>query len=49
MAIEIGFTHELTNIHYAPLVVLLAQYQQNQVLEPLTALDKEMRERDFRV
>ncbi len=49
MAIEIGFTHELTNTNYAALAVVLAHYQQNQVLEPLTALDKVMRERDFRV
>ncbi len=49
MAIEIGLTHELTNTNYAPLAVLFAHYQQNQVLEPLTVLDKVMRERDFRV
>ncbi len=49
MAIEIGLTHELTNTNYAGLAIVLAHYQQNQVLEPLTALDNVMRERDFRV
>lgn len=35
MELEIGFTEELTNTHYAPLAVLLAHYQQHNQLETL--------------
>lgn len=35
MSIEIGFTDEFTNTQYAPLAVLCAHYQTNQLLEPL--------------
>jgi hypothetical protein len=48
MTVEIGFTRELTNTQYAPLAVLLAHYQQHQVLEPLNRVQIPMKKRDFR-
>ena len=47
MELEIGFTDELTNTHYAPLAVLLAHYQQHNQLEPLRNAPVSMRTRDF--
>ena len=34
MNIEIGFTDELTNTHFAPLAALSAHYQQHNRLDP---------------
>lgn len=47
MTIEFGQTDELVNTQYAPLAVLLALYQQNQVLKPLEGVHIAMRTRDF--
>ena len=47
MTIEIGFTHELCNTQYAPLAMLMAHYQQNQVLQPLATAQIAMKRRDF--
>lgn len=49
MAIEIGFTDELTNTRYAPLAVLSAHYQQNHALQPLEEVAIPMKVREFRV
>ena len=48
MTVEIGFTKEFTNTQYAPLAVLLAHYQQHQMLEPLNQVQIPMKKRDFR-
>lgn len=48
MNLEIGFTTELTNTQYAPLAVLLAHYQQQQVLAPLEQVQIPMKTRNFR-
>jgi hypothetical protein len=47
MTIEIGFTDELCNTQYAPLALLMAHYQQNQVLQPLAGVQVAMKSRDF--
>jgi hypothetical protein len=47
MTIEIGYTEDLTNTHYAPLIVLSEYYRRNQVLKPLTRVKIPMRRRDF--
>ena len=47
MTIEIGFTDELCNTQYAPLAILMAHYQQNQVLQPLATVQIAMKRRDF--
>jgi hypothetical protein len=47
MTLEIGFTDEMSNTQFAPLAVLFAHYQQNQVLAPLTAVHTKMRQREF--
>ena len=47
MNIKIGFTDELTNTSYAPLVALFAHYQQNNLLEPLQSVRIPMRKGDF--
>ena len=47
MTIEIGFTDELCNTQYAPLAMLMAHYQQNQVLQPLATVQIAMKTRDF--
>ena len=47
MTIEIGFTDELCNTQYAPLAILMAHYQQNQVLQPLARVQIAMKRRDF--
>ncbi len=47
MTIEIGFTDELCNTQYAPLAILMAHYQQNQVLQPLNRVQIAMKRRDF--
>lgn len=47
MTIEFGLTDELVNTQYAPLAALLAHYQQNLTLEPLSAVQIPMKERDF--
>jgi hypothetical protein len=45
--IKIGFTDELTNTCYAPLVALFAHYQHNDLLEPLQSVRIPMRKGDF--
>jgi hypothetical protein len=47
MKIEIGLTTEQINTQYAPLAVLSALYQANQVLQPLETLASNLREREF--
>jgi hypothetical protein len=47
MTLEIGFTDEMSNTQFAPLAILFAHYQQNQVLAPLTAVHTKMRQREF--
>ena len=47
MTIEIDFTDELCNTQYAPLAILMAHYQQNQVLQPLATAQIAMKRRDF--
>jgi hypothetical protein len=47
MNLEIGFTEELTNTAFAPLVVLSALYQSQHRLDPLRQVPIQMRERDF--
>ena len=47
MTTEIGFTDELCNTQYAPLAMLMAHYQQNQALQPLTTVQIAMKKRDF--
>jgi len=47
MSLEIGFTDELTNTQYAPLAVLCAHYQANQLLEPLKQVPIPMKTRVF--
>ena len=49
MTIEIGFTSELCNTRYAPLAMLMAYYQQKQVLSPLTVVPIKAKTRDFSV
>lgn len=47
MKIELGYTEELVNTQYAPLAVLLAHYQQNQVWQPLTQVTIPLKTYDF--
>jgi hypothetical protein len=47
MNIKFGLTKQFINTQYAPLGVLLAHYQQNQVLKPLKQVQIKMRTRDF--
>lgn len=47
MRLEFGFTNELVNTQYAPLAALMAHYQQNQVLQPLTQVQIPMKAVDF--
>jgi hypothetical protein len=47
MTIEIDFTDEMCNTQYAPLAMLMAHYQQNQVLQPLATVQIRMKRRDF--
>ena len=47
MEIELGFTTDQINTQYAPLAVLSAHYQANQVLQPLEKMDQTVRKRDF--
>jgi hypothetical protein len=47
MDIKIGFTEELTNTSYAPLVALFALYQHNHLFQPLESVQIPMRKRDF--
>lgn len=47
MNIKIGFTDELTNTSYAPLVALFAHYQHNNLFEPLQSVRIPMRKGDF--
>ena len=47
MDINIGFTKELTNTSYAPLAVLFAHYQRNNLLEPLQQVKIPMQKREF--
>ena len=47
MMIEIGFTDEHCNTQYAPLAILSALYQQNQILESLQEVQIPMKVRDF--
>ena len=47
MSIEIGFTNEFSNTQYAPLAVLCAHYQTNQLLEPLQQVQIPMKTRIF--
>lgn len=39
MSIEIGFTNEAYNTHYAPLAVLSTYYQRKKLLLPLYEMD----------
>jgi hypothetical protein len=47
MTVKIGFTDELCNTQYAPLAMLMAHYQQNQVLQPLATIQIGMKRRDY--
>lgn len=47
MNLEINFTPEFTNTHFAPLAVLLALYQDKKLLEPLQQVLIPMRNRYF--
>lgn len=47
MNIEIAFTTELTNTHFAPLAALSALYQQQKLLDPLYQVEIPMRNRYF--
>lgn len=47
MTLEFGQTDEFVNTQYAPLAVLLAHYQQNQVFKPLEKVKIVMKPRDF--
>ena len=47
MNFEIDFTPELTNTRFAPLAVLLAHYQDKNLLEPLQQVQIPMRNRYF--
>ncbi len=47
MNLEIGFTEELTNTQFAPLAVLSAHYQDQNLLKPLEQVQIPMRERYF--
>jgi len=47
MNIEFGLTKEIVNTQYAPLGVLLAHYQHNQVLKSLEQVRILMKSRDF--
>lgn len=47
MNIEIGFTQELTNTRFAPLAILSAHYQEQNLLKPLEQVQIPMRERYF--
>lgn len=49
MTIKIGFTSELCNTRYAPLAMLMAYYQQEQVLSPLTTVLIKTKTRDFSI
>jgi hypothetical protein len=48
MKIEIGLTTDQINTQYAPVAVLSALYQVNQVLQPFKMMDQTSRARDFR-
>ena len=47
MTIELGFTDELVNTHYAPLAALCVHYQRNLTLKSLEGIQIPMKERDF--
>jgi hypothetical protein len=47
MTLKIDFTYELTNTRFAPLAVLLALYQDKNLLEPLQQVLIPMRNRYF--
>jgi hypothetical protein len=47
MNLEINFTPELINTHFAPLAVLFAHYQDKKCLEPLQQVRIPMRSRYF--
>jgi hypothetical protein len=47
MALEFGQTDGLMNTQYAPLAVLLAHYQQEQVFKPLSDVELSMKTYDF--
>jgi len=47
MSLEIGFTDEFTNTQYAPLAVLSAHFQKNQLLDPLKEVSIPMKTRVF--
>ena len=47
MTIEIGYTDDMTNTHYAPLTILSEYYRGNEVLKPMTRVKIPMRRRDF--
>jgi hypothetical protein len=47
MNIKFGFTDELTNTSYAPLVALFAHYQHTDLFEPLRTVRIPMRKSDF--
>ena len=47
MTLTFGFTKDRTNTQYAPLAAILARYQAEHTLEPLTQLAIPMKTRDF--
>jgi hypothetical protein len=47
MTIEFGLSKTGVNTQYAPLAVLVAHYQQNQVLQPLQNIVSLSKQRDF--
>ena len=47
MSLAIGFTAEFTNTQYAPLAVLCAHYQSNQLHDPLKQVPIPMKSRVF--
>jgi hypothetical protein len=47
MDLKFGFTDELTNTSYAPLVALFAHYQRHNLFQPLENIQIPMRKRDF--
>ena len=47
MNLKIDFTSELTNTRFAPLAVLLAHYQDKNILKPLQKMQIPMRKRYF--
>ena len=47
MTVEIGFTDELCNTHFAPVAALFCHYRQTKRLKPLTDVGLKMKTREF--